>query len=61
MQRNLVEGDEIKTAAGTGKIRRIGPIQRSDSSKYAWAMLTLDLAGQTAYCVAREDELLRSD
>lgn len=61
MQRNLAEGDTIKTVLGNATIKKIGAVQRSDRSAYAWAMLTLDIEGNVVYCVAREDELLSSD
>lgn len=57
MLKNLTEGDVIKTKAGDGKIRKIGALSHGDRGGYAWAMITLDINGQTAYCVAREDEL----
>lgn len=61
MQRNLAEGDTIKTKLGEATIKKIGPVQRSERSAYAWSMLTLDIAGNVGYCVAREDELMPSD
>lgn len=57
MLKNLKEGDTIRTKSGEATIRKIGPTHRGDDSAYAWAMLTLDLDGQTAYTVARIDEL----
>jgi hypothetical protein len=57
MLKNLREGDIIKTKAGDGKIRKIGPASHGDRGGYAWVMITLDINGQPAYCVAREDEL----
>lgn len=57
MLKDLTEGMIIKTKNGDGKIRKIGPVQRSENSRYSWAMLTLDINGQTVYCAAREDEL----
>ena len=61
MLKDVAEGGTIKTKAGTAQVRKIGPTLRGDDSAYAWAMLTLDINGQVAYCVAREDELARSD
>jgi len=61
MLKNLAEGDVIKTKIGDAKIRKIGQLYRGDDSVYSWAMLTLDVNGQTAYTVAREDELAAND
>lgn len=57
MLKGLTEGTVIKTKLGDGKIRKIGTLHPGERNKYSWAMLTLDINGKLAYCVAREDEL----
>lgn len=60
MLKALKVDDVITTKAGDAKIRRIGPAHYGETSKHSWSMLTLDINGQVAYCVAREDELAES-
>lgn len=57
MLKNLAEGDTIQTQLGPAVICKIGPTSRGERSMHYWAMLTLDIDGKAAYCVAREDEL----
>jgi len=57
MLKDLAENSIVPTKSGDAKVRRIGPALRGERGGYAWAMVTLDINGQVAYCIAREDEL----
>lgn len=62
MLKNTIEvGTVIQTKLGEGRVRRIGEIAYGERSKYGWCMVTLDVAGEVVYCVAREDELKFAD
>jgi hypothetical protein len=48
---------QVNNELRSAKVRRVGTLQYSTTSPYRWAVLTLDIGGECAYAVAREDEL----
>lgn len=61
MRRDIAVGAVIpvqhRGQARDALVRKVGTPSRGDGSAYAWSMLTLDVDGECAYAVAREDEL----